>query len=206
MASNPPDEFESFEKLPAAGLADTGSFLAGTFEQQYEALFAEALEEGEISPEERHRLDLAAAALGLDADRVRRLENALLAAYEGHAAITLVDRADPSGLADRPHEPVRAPSLYDVDEDRPTPIAFHTPIKDENALLHERFLAGGIATRASARCRCSCDGSKRRGTRRASTRSTGPRRRRGRRGRSRPTIGTSCFIPTRIDAPATCSR
>jgi hypothetical protein len=125
---------------PSVDLTASGSFLPGDFEQQYEELFAEALEEGEISREERHRLDLAAAALGLDADRVRRLENALLAAYEGHAAITLVDRADPSGLADREPQTAKPDTITDGDEDdRPTPVTLHTPIPDENALLHERF-------------------------------------------------------------------
>jgi hypothetical protein len=121
-------------------MADTGSFVAGDFEKQYEELFAEALEEGEISAEERHRLDLAAAALGLDPERARRLENALLHAYESHAAITLAGRADPSMLADHAPQTGRPNSgFFEGDDDRPTPVTRLSPIPDENALLHERF-------------------------------------------------------------------
>jgi hypothetical protein len=126
-------------------MTDTGSFSPGDFERQYEELFAEALEEGEISPEERHRLDLAAAALGLDPERARRLESALLHAYELHAAITLVERADPSSLAD--HAPAtRRPQsgFFEGDDDRPTPVTRHAPILDENALLHERFARASL--------------------------------------------------------------
>jgi hypothetical protein len=140
-----PTEPAVFDVLPSsASMADTGSFLPGDFERQYEELFAEALAEGEITPQERERLDLAAAALGLDADRVRRVENALFAAYESHAAITLVDRADPSSLGD--HAPPTAhPSEVEIDDDRPTPVALLTPIPDEDALLHERFAERGKA-------------------------------------------------------------
>jgi hypothetical protein len=123
-------------------MEDTGSFLAGDFEKQYEELFAEALEEGEISPEERHRLDLAAAALGLDPERARRLENALLHAYESHAAITLAERVDPSSLADSAPLTGRPQSgFFEGEDDRPTPVTQLAPIQDENALLHERFEA-----------------------------------------------------------------
>jgi hypothetical protein len=121
-------------------MEDTGSFQAGAFEKQYEELFAEALEEGEISPEERHRLDLAAAALGLDPERARRLEHALLHAYESHAAITLAERVDPSSLADHAPQTGRPQSgFFEGDDDRPTPVSRLSPIPDENALLHDRF-------------------------------------------------------------------
>ncbi len=136
--SNAPRPFDS----PPSSIdgEDTGSFQAGDFEKQYEELFAEALEEGEISAEERHRLDLAAAALGLDSDRARRLENALLHAYESHAAITLAERADPSSLADNVPQTGRPQSgFFQGDDDRPTPVTRHAVIPDENALLHERF-------------------------------------------------------------------
>ena len=145
---NPPSNAPGvFENPPSSmSMEDTGSFLPGDFEKQYEELFAEALEEGEISAEERHRLDLAARALGLDGERVRRLEHALLHAYESHAAITLVDRADPSSLADHVAMTGRPQSgFFDGDDDRPTPVSHLTPIPDENALLHERFASMGRA-------------------------------------------------------------
>jgi hypothetical protein len=95
-----------FEIAPAlAGADDTGSVRLGPFERLYETLFAEALESGEISTEERERLDLAAAALGLDASRVASLEAALMEAWESEAAETLVDprsavHTDPDASAD----------------------------------------------------------------------------------------------------------
>jgi hypothetical protein len=137
-SSNPPRHFDS--PPSSVGMTDTGSFLPGDFERQYEELFAESLEEGEISPEERHRLDLAAAALGLDPERARRLESALLHAYESHAAITLAEPVDPSSLADHAPQTGRPQSgFFHGDDDRPTPVARLVPIPDENALLHERF-------------------------------------------------------------------
>jgi hypothetical protein len=125
---------------------DTGSVRLGTFEAMYERLFAEALEGGEaISDEERERLNLAAAALGLDAERVARLESALLAACEARADITLVDPEDPSTLADRappsvavPSRPPAVPGLYEDDDDEPTMQrkkgAFHREPE-----LHQRY-------------------------------------------------------------------
>jgi hypothetical protein len=96
-----------FEIVPSmADGIDTGSVRLGPFERLYESLFAEALEGGEISQEERERLNLAAKALGLDASRVAGLEDSLLRAWESNAAQTLVDThgpvlADPSSHEDR---------------------------------------------------------------------------------------------------------
>lgn len=136
--SNAPRPFDS--PPSSVDAEDTGSFQPGDFEKQYEDLFAEALEEGEISAEERQRLDLAAAALGLDPERARRLESALLHAYESHAAITLAERADPSSLADSAPQTGRPQSgFFQGDDDRPTPVTHHAPIPDENGLLHDRF-------------------------------------------------------------------
>ncbi|MEO8875586.1 MAG: hypothetical protein ABI461_08370, partial [Polyangiaceae bacterium] len=87
---------------------DTGSFRPGDFEAEYETLYAEALNEGDISIEERARLDLAARALGMSTDRLARLENALRKAYDKRASITLTDEdeagPDPGTLADRAPE------------------------------------------------------------------------------------------------------
>ena len=59
-----------------------GNVRVGRFEAQYEDLFAEVIEDGVITAEERARLDKAADALGLDRGRLRKLEAALQAAYE----------------------------------------------------------------------------------------------------------------------------
>ena len=52
------------------------------FETHYEQLFAEVIEDGVITAEERVRLDKAADALGLDRARLRQVEEALQASYE----------------------------------------------------------------------------------------------------------------------------
>jgi hypothetical protein len=54
----------------------------GKFEAHYQEIFAEVIEDGVITPEERARLHKAADALGLDRARIRNLEEALQAAYE----------------------------------------------------------------------------------------------------------------------------
>ena len=63
--------FDIAPSLAAEG-EDTGSVRLGAFERHYESLFAAALEDGEISPQERKRLDLAARSLGLDSGAWRR--------------------------------------------------------------------------------------------------------------------------------------
>ena len=88
------------------------------FERHYESLFAEALQGGEISPQERERLDLAARSLGLDARRVAALEQALLEAWESDVAETLVE-PQPDTLADRSPSSM-APPAGPVEEDPPT--------------------------------------------------------------------------------------
>jgi hypothetical protein len=127
-ASEPSTQRSSpFEIAPAlAGADDTGSLRLGPFERLYESLFADALEGGEISAEERERLNLAADALGLDASRVARLEAALLDAWESQIAETLVDprsqvHADPDGPAERAAAGASsaAPSIP-YDDDAPT--------------------------------------------------------------------------------------
>lgn len=54
----------------------------GRFEAAYEQLFAEVLEDGVITAEERQKLEKAASDLGLDRVRIGELERALTAAFE----------------------------------------------------------------------------------------------------------------------------
>jgi hypothetical protein len=150
---------EVFELAPAfRPRADTGGVQLGEFEAMYETLFAEVLEGGEITTEERERLDMAAAALGLDSDRVARLESALIKAWEAGIEQTLVD-PDPSTLADRapPSEAAPPPSDADpvtardhaptipesFDDEGPTLTRKRAPRADdnENEQLHDRFEA-----------------------------------------------------------------
>src|SRR5579872_3749216 len=60
----------------------SGQLVLGKFEAHYEEIFAEVIEDGIITVEERARLNRAADSLGLDRARLRRLEEALQAAYE----------------------------------------------------------------------------------------------------------------------------
>src|SRR6185312_1539362 len=60
----------------------TSAVRLGRFEAHYEELFAEVIEDGVITAEERAELDRTAESLGLDRDRLSRLERALEAAYE----------------------------------------------------------------------------------------------------------------------------
>ena len=117
---------------------DTGSFHLGHFEAMYESLFAESLEGGEITAEERERLNLAAAALGLDAERVARLETALVAALEARLDSTVVE-ADPGTLADRAPPSEGAPPLSDqkitVRPGRPGAAAKEPAFDDEGPTL-----------------------------------------------------------------------
>jgi hypothetical protein len=72
----------------------TGALRLGKFEVHYEELFAEVIEDGVITLEERARLDKAADAMGLDRQRLRKLEEALQAAYEARHNVRIRDMAD----------------------------------------------------------------------------------------------------------------
>ncbi len=72
----------------------SGHLRLGKFEAHYEELFAEVIEDGVITLEERARLDKAADALGLDRVRLRRLEEALEAAYEARHRVRVREMAD----------------------------------------------------------------------------------------------------------------
>jgi hypothetical protein len=72
----------------------SGQLRLGKFEAHYEELFAEVIEDGVITLEERARLNKAADALGLDRARLRRLEEALEAAYEARHRVRVREIAD----------------------------------------------------------------------------------------------------------------
>ncbi|NLE85975.1 MAG: hypothetical protein GX607_06215 [Myxococcales bacterium] len=69
-----------------------GAIGLGPLESEYERLFTEALADGVIDADERERLDRAAEELGLDGRRLRRLEEALLAAYQARHRVRVVER------------------------------------------------------------------------------------------------------------------
>lgn len=72
----------------------SGHLQLGKFEAHYEEIFAEVIEDGVITLEERARLNKAADALGLDRSRLRRLEEALEAAYEARHRVRVREVAD----------------------------------------------------------------------------------------------------------------
>jgi hypothetical protein len=76
-----------------AAAAPSGGLGLGVLESQYEELFAEVLEDGVITEDERARLTQAAKNLGLDPARLDRLEEAMTAAYETHHRVRIEDRS-----------------------------------------------------------------------------------------------------------------
>jgi hypothetical protein len=76
-----------------AGFArsEAGGLALGPLETQYEELFAEALEDGVITSEERTRLEKAADNLGLDRRRLLRLEQAMVASYETTNRVRVIE-------------------------------------------------------------------------------------------------------------------
>jgi hypothetical protein len=69
----------------------SGNLRLGKLEGYYEELFAEVIEDGVITTEERARLDRMADNLGLDRVRLRKLEQALQAAYEARHNVRITE-------------------------------------------------------------------------------------------------------------------
>jgi hypothetical protein len=97
--------FEHAEGFEQGALA--GQVTLGKFEAHYEEIFAEVIEDGVITPEERARLHKAADALGLDRVRLRSLEDALQAAYEARHHVRVREVSDddeaPASIVLSPH-------------------------------------------------------------------------------------------------------
>src|SRR5580692_2714559 len=88
-------EAVSFEHQPGFEQGElSGQVTLGKFEAHYEEIFAEVIEDGVITLEERARLERAADALGLDRVRLRKLEEALQAAYEARHHVRIREMAD----------------------------------------------------------------------------------------------------------------
>ena len=64
----------------------------GPLETAYQELFADVLADGVITTEEREQLETAAERLGLDRERLAKLEQAMMAAYEAHHRVRVVEQ------------------------------------------------------------------------------------------------------------------
>jgi hypothetical protein len=69
----------------------SGDLALHKFEATYSELFADVIEDGVITAEERAQLERTASALGLDRERLRALEAALRAVYEQRHSVRIVE-------------------------------------------------------------------------------------------------------------------
>ena len=87
------EDARAFEHSAAFTPAElSGALGLGPLEAQYQELFADALEDGVITTEERAQLERAADNLGLDPKRLLKLEQAMIAAYEVHHRVRIVEQ------------------------------------------------------------------------------------------------------------------
>ena len=98
----------------------------GKLEMMYEELFAEVIEDGIITQEERQKLDKMADSLGLDKGRLRSLEQALQSAYESRNKVVIKE-------------------LYESDEDKEGPRASLQVGQDAGAQKRIAFLEARVA-------------------------------------------------------------
>ncbi|MBW2526909.1 MAG: hypothetical protein JRI23_22185 [Deltaproteobacteria bacterium] len=82
------DTFEHSASFHAGEVS--GNLQLTEYEVAYQKLFAEAIEDGVITADERSRLEKAAESLGLDRARIDQLELALKASYEAHHGLEIV--------------------------------------------------------------------------------------------------------------------
>ncbi|MCL2778323.1 MAG: hypothetical protein FWD73_09990 [Polyangiaceae bacterium] len=99
----------------------TGNVRLGKLEAMYEELFAEVIEDGIITQQERSQLDKMADNFGLDRDRLRKLEQALQAAYEARHRVVIRDLS--------------------ADERAPVSISPLEPATDQRTLALQRRVA-----------------------------------------------------------------
>ncbi|MEO8182084.1 MAG: hypothetical protein ABI895_24885 [Deltaproteobacteria bacterium] len=95
-----------------------GGLALGPYADQYRELFADVLDDGVITADERERLDRVAQNLGIDRSKLEQLERAMIAAYEAHHRVPVVERWQ-AGKAAAPSIPAPAPS----EDQRPVLLA-----------------------------------------------------------------------------------
>src|SRR6186713_794156 len=97
------DSAEGFELREEFRYSQVGGALGlGPLETQYEELFAEVLEDGVITQDERARLEKAADNLGIDRGRLFRLEQAMVAAYQQRHHIKIVEHFEEPAASIQP--------------------------------------------------------------------------------------------------------
>ncbi len=79
-------------------LETLGGLSLGPLEGAYQTLFAEVLDDGVITAEERQRLEQAADNLGLDRARLGHLEQAMLGAFESRHRVRVVEEYERVGV------------------------------------------------------------------------------------------------------------
>ena len=103
----------------------SGNLRLGKLEMMYEELFAEVIEDGIITQDERNQLDKMADSLGLDKSRLRRLESALQAAYEARHQVVIKE-------------------MYESEEDKEGPRASLQPLEpvtDQRSMALQRRIS-----------------------------------------------------------------
>lgn len=79
-----------------------GGLELGPYAAHYQELFADALEDGVITADERERLDKAADNLGMDRLKLGQLEQAMIRAYEAHNRVKVVERWEEAPVSLQP--------------------------------------------------------------------------------------------------------
>lgn len=128
----------------------SGALELGPMELSYQELFAEVLEDGVITADERARLDRAAENLGLRKERLDSLEDAMTAAYETHHRIRVIDQtltphASISPLVNAPPlsgplEPAIASAPPPVSQPKSSTAELDS-LRSENMVLRQRLAA-----------------------------------------------------------------
>ncbi len=121
----------------------SGGLRLGRFEAQYEELFAEVIEDGIITAEERARLEKAADNMGLDKARLARLEAAMQKAWEARHQVKIVVQAVAPTIGYADDDDVGRASLAPM---APAPVALGQPVDVNLAAMQKRiaFLEGRV--------------------------------------------------------------
>lgn len=131
----------TFDHAPEFDAGEThGGIHLGKYEAMYEEIFAEVIEDGVITVEERQRLDRAADAMGLDKHRLRQLEAALQSAWEAHHHTRIVHQDDelPPQSIVIPAAPKTPSAIPSTVPDRPDAVLV-TALKQQISMLQMRI-------------------------------------------------------------------